>query len=486
MLRTSGLMLTMLFSSSLFAAGHDLTTVPSAANQLSPLVTGNGSGFTAAWMEFGQGRNAIVSRVVSADGEPIEATDAEINPTLLQSMAIAHSPSEALIAWIADHNVFAERLSPSGMPLNTVVLASGKTFPSDIAVAWNGSRYFVVWSNQFQLLGAFIAPDGSATPPHVFFSEPSVSGQQPAEFPRTPDVAWDGRNFIIVFGEAPNIPCTLSACPSPPPGQDNFRVMRVSTDGDAIDSSPLTISGTHLRAHVASSGAESLIALDSSDQVSTTIVHDESGLTLDAETPLFRWFSDASSAVVWDGAEYTVGWRYVGGDVDPSWMGAAHVTRSGLPFDYRFAATGAPLPYGSTVSWGRPSIAVNEAGTTAFAISEAAAPSSLVRARLYLASELAPIPAPPPAPRNVVSYFGGNTARIDWQSETAAGFVLEWSWDFGKSWNFYKTVSGDVRTTTVSALVGYQFRVRAFGPGGVSEGTITSIGSMQRRRAQRP
>jgi hypothetical protein len=262
--------------------------------------------------------------------------------------------------------------------------------------------------------------------------------------------------------------------------------MRVSADGDAIDSSPLAITGTYLRAHVASSGAESLIALDRFGQVSTIIAHDEGGLTLESETPLFRWFSDVSSAVVWDGGAYTVGWRYVGGEADPSWLGAAHVTGSGLPFDYRFAATGVPLPYGGTVSWGRPSIAVNEAGITAFAISEATAPSSLVRARLYLDSELAPMPALPHAPRNVVSYFGGNTARIDWQSETATGFVVEWSLDFGKTWAFFKTVAGDARTTNVFAYVGNQFRVRAFGPGGVSEGTSTSIGSMQRRHAERP
>jgi hypothetical protein len=253
--------------------------------------------------------------------------------------------------------------------------------------------------------------------------------------------------------------------------------MRVSADGDAIDSAPLTISGTHVRAHVASSGAESLIALDGYGQLSTITVHDESGLTLDAETPLFRWFSSVSSAVSWDGATYTVGWRYAGANTGPSWLGAAHVTRSGSPLDYRFVATG------GAVWLGRPSIAVNEAGITAFASSEAAGPSSLARARLYLASELAPMPAPPPAPRNVVSYFGGHTARIDWQSETSAGFVLEWSPDFGTTWYWYNVISGDARTISVGAHVGNLFRVRALGPGGMSEGTMTSIGSPQRRHA---
>jgi hypothetical protein len=260
--------------------------------------------------------------------------------------------------------------------------------------------------------------------------------------------------------------------------------MRVSADGDAIDSSPLTISGTRLRAHVASSGAESLIALDGiTGQISTIIVHDEGSLTLDGETPLFRWYSTISSGVAWDGATYTVGWRYRVSDADPNWMGMARVTRSGVPFDYRVTPTGRAVFFGNFVAWG-PSIAVSETGITAFAISEAEAGSSLARARLYLASELAPMPAPPPAPRNVVSYFGGSTARIDWQqSETPTGFFLERSFDFGASWYLYTTIPGDARTITVNAFIGNLFRVRAFGPGGASEGTITSIGSPQRRHA---
>jgi hypothetical protein len=486
-MRIPALLCTTLFSFALLAAGHDLTSQPPTANQILPVVTGNGAGFTAAWIEPVQSRNTIVSQVASAAGEPIAGTGASIDQNYVQSMSIAHSPSESLVVWIAGLaglTVYAEPLSPSGKPLTTMVLTSGKDFPHDVAVAWNGSRYFVVWSNGPQLFGTLIAPDGSSTTPRAFFGEPVVIGQRVPDSALTPDVAWDGRNFIIVFGEEPNIPCNLSACPSPPPSPDNFRVMRVSADGDALDSSPLTISGTHLRAHVASSGAESLIALEGNGQVSTITVHDESGLTLDAETPLFRWYSYVSSAVAWDGATYTVGWRYVGADPGPSWLGAAHVTRSGSPLDYRFVATGGALPNGGTVSWGRPSIAVNEAGITAFAISEAAGPSSLARARLYLASELAPMPAPPPAPRNVVSYFGGNTARIDWQqSDTPAGFVLELSLDFGTTWYWYNILSGDARTINVVAHAGNLFRVRAFGPGGVSEGTITSIGSQQRRRA---
>ncbi|HEV7571120.1 MAG TPA: hypothetical protein VGQ21_06440 [Thermoanaerobaculia bacterium] len=480
----AALLLTLVVSFSAGAAGHDLTTSPPTANQILPVVTGNGSGFTAAWIEPVQSHNAIGWRLASAAGEPIEGVGGAFDQTYVQSMAIAHSPSETLIVWITNANVYAERLSPSGAPLNMIAVTSG-AYASDVAVAWNGSRYFVVWSNGYQLVGSLIAPGGSPTPPRPFFGELPVIGQPaPANFELAPDVAWDGRNFVIVFGEAPNIPCVLSVCPPPSPSLGHFRVMRVSADGAAIDSSPLTINGTHLRAHVASSGAESLIALDGISEVSAIDAHDESGLTLDAETPLFQWYRDVSSAVAWDGTTYTVGWRYLGADPGPSWLGAAHVTQLGSPFDYRVTASGGALPFGGTTTWGRPSIAVNEAGITAFAISESAGASSLARARLYLASELTPMPAAPSAPRNAVSYFSGNTARIDWQdSETPAGFVLEGSWDFGKTWGFYQSIAGDARTTSVYAYVGNLFRIRAFGSGGLSDGTITSIGSGPRRRA---
>jgi len=255
--------------------------------------------------------------------------------------------------------------------------------------------------------------------------------------------------------------------------------MRVSPDGDAIDSSPLIITGSHLRARVASSGSESLIVLDGYRDVSTIVVHTDGGITLGAETPVFSWVSDTSSAVVWDGATFTVGWTYRGADTNR--IGTAHVTRSGLPFDYRFTAAAA-FP---SVFWGWPAIAVSEAGDAAFVVSEGPPQptSSLARARIYLASEFVPMPPPPPAPRNVVSYLGGTTARIDWQSDPASGFAIEVWLAYNNTWSLYRTVPGDARTTTIYASIGTLVRIRAFGQGGLSEGTVTSIGSMQRRRA---
>ena len=114
-----------------------------------------------------------------------------------------------------------------------------------------------------------------------------------------------------------------------------MRVARCSRDGDAIDSQPLLISGGQSRGSGASSGAESLIALDRVGDVSAIVAHDENGLTLDAETRLFHWYGDVSSAVAWDGAAYTVGLSYVGLDQGPRRLGSAHVPHFVFPLAYR-------------------------------------------------------------------------------------------------------------------------------------------------------
>lgn len=473
-MRTPVLILTLFISVSLLAAGHDL---PSSQAQVWPAVTATGSGFMAAWVASGPNGDSVEWRAVNVNGEAIGGAGTAPEKTSYSSIAIAHSPSDAIVVWIADHNIHVQHLSLSGTALSTSAISSGER-PRDVAVAWNGSRYFVVWATESRVLSALVAPEGTAAPP-VLLNQPFFTEGSLERSPIAPDVAWDGRNFIVVFAEVNNLVCT-QLCPGQLP--DQHRVMRVSADGKPVDPSPIVIKGSYVRAHVASSGAESLITFDRDYQVSTIVVHDAGSLTLDAETPLFHWASSMSSAVVWDGATYTVGWRYRAPDPGPSWIGAARVTRSGLAFDYRVVATGLPIYSSGLLSWG-PSIAVSDAGVTAFVISEGTVQNR--RARLYLASEFAPMPAPPPAPSNVISYFSGETARIAWQlSDTAAGYVIETQVDIGR-WDINAVVPAYLNTATVYTRIGNLLRVCAFGPGGVSEGTTTSIGSMPRRHPAR-
>src|SRR5258707_13828259 len=84
----------------LFAASHDLKALRLGLRQGLPVVTGHGSGFTAAWYERGLYGFIVASSVVNASGNPIENKIIAIDSNRGLSIAIAHSPSEALVAWV--------------------------------------------------------------------------------------------------------------------------------------------------------------------------------------------------------------------------------------------------------------------------------------------------------------------------------------------------------------------------------------------------
>jgi hypothetical protein len=468
--------LILLFPLSLAAAGHDVSTT--AARQSQPVVTGNGAGFTAAWLEeAGQLRSVVAGRV-NHDGDPLDGDGISLDQKPAFSVAIAHSSSESLIVWPANGGLSAARLTLSSVQLDAVPLVITKDPASLPAVAWNGGRYFVVWSSGFQLLGAFVGTDGVVTAPKTFFNQPASDQNQLF----APDVSWDGKQFVVVFGEAPPggpPPCTCASF------SDHIRVMRVSVTGDAIDAVPVRIPGVHGSAHVASSGTESLIALDAGADTTTMIVREgANGLQLSPEVPIFHWFYGLSSDVTWDGAVYDVGWRYPITTASAGWLGVTRISRSGSVIGTLFAEAAGPPE--SLFPPAGPSIAANDGGEFGLVTSDTTSPSSLSKVHLYLTSEFAPMPAAPMPPQNIVSYFTGSKALIEWTSAGEAdGFLLEESIDFGQHWFRVDVLAPAVRTVTVPASVGNQFRVSAFGPGGLSGASITSIGSAQRHRASR-
>jgi hypothetical protein len=460
-------------------------TTPTAltpVRQLLPVVAANGSGFTAAWLEQTAGLRSVVAGRVSRDGQPLDGSGLPLDQKFPSSPVITSGVSQTLVVWGNTDGVVAERLTPAGEVLDTTPISIAKpAHASSLAVAWTGSRYSIVWADGIQFFGAFLGPDGVATAPR-----PLGVQATPLNFASGLDMAWDGRQFIVVYAEVSYAGVVCGECALVP---DHVRILRVSATGDAIDVMPVRIPGVHLRAHVASSGSESLLALDNTSDAADTsamIVTEEFGyLKLGPEVPVFHWFSNIGSDVVWNGFEYIIGWRYSQSRNDAGWLGATQISRSGVPLASFFTPSDGPvnLDAGPPV----PSIAANDRGDAAFVISEMAPPSYVARARLYLMSEMAATPAPPPLPRNVISFYGGGTTLIEWQSDgTPDGFLLEISPDFGKTW-FPMAVTGDVRNRTIQQVpVGTQIRVSAFGPGGLSAGTITSVRSPQRRRAQRP
>jgi hypothetical protein len=226
-----------------------------------------------------------------------------------------------------------------------------------------------------------------------------------------------------------------------------------------------------------------MLALDDDTNTSAMLVRDDgAGIQLGPEIRLFHWINTFGSDIAWTGSQYVATWRYAYGLAWPAYIGASRISQSGMVLGSLFTPTAGPPEFGA--GYEAPSIASNGAGDAAIVISEMAPPSYSARARLYLMSELAPMPPPAPMPRNVVTYVTGNTTAITWQSAgTQLGFLIEVSLDFGKSW-FLRDVRGDVRIVTLpSDSRATLFRVSAIGPGGFSEPAVSTFGRVDRRRA---
>jgi hypothetical protein len=444
--------------------------------QLFPMVVGNGAGFTAVWLDkTSDAQNAMAARITPM-GEALDGPGITLGVNASQPV-IAHGSSGELAVWNANGHLLAARLLPSGAVFDVQPIVIGPSTSGSYNVAWNGSRFFVVWTDGRQLFGALIGPDGIATPPRPLGIQSPLSGASDL------DLCWDGRQFIVVFGETTPQPCPIMECQDVP---DHIRLVRVSADGIAVDSNPVGIPGYHIRAHVASSGTESMLALDDDTNTSAMLLRDDgAGIQLGPEIRLFHWINTFGSDIAWTGSQYVVTWRYAYELTGPGYIGASRISQSGIVLGSLFTPTAGPPE--SFPPYSIPSVAANDAGDAAIVISEVAPPSYSARARLYLTSEMAPMPSPAPVPRNVVTYVTGNTTMITWQSEgTQLGFLIEVSPDFGKSW-FPRDFPGDVRTVTLTSHPqATLFRVSAIGPGGFSEPAVSTFGRIDRRRAARP
>jgi hypothetical protein len=457
------------------------TQIPiTPVRQLYPVVAGNGAGFTTAWVDLSAtSQNAVAARV-TATGEALDGLGITLGQQT-SSPVIAHGSSGELMVWSANGHLLATLLSPLGTALDLppTVIAQLPPSPSSgsYSVAWSGGRFLVVWIDGAQLLGAFVGPDGIATAPNALGAQ-----LPPLTLPSEIDLAWDGHQFLLVYGEISLSGTCTEGCVRLP---DHVRLLRISAGGSALDVVPVAIPGIHLRAHVASSGAEFMIALDSHTDTTAMIVRDEGGiLQFGPEITLFHWLNTFGSDVAWTGSLYAVAWQYEYSPTEPGWIGVSRISQSGVPFASLFTSTTGPAEGGPPLS--TPSVAANDAGDSAVVISEMAPPYYAARARLYLMSELAPMPAAPRAPRNVVTYGGDNKAVIVWQSDgPQTGFLVERSPDFGKSW-LMSTVTPDIRGVTLLGLPNDTlFRVSAIGPGGFSEPVAAAIGKLERRRAER-
>lgn len=439
-----------------------------AARQEQPVIASDGVDYVAAWLEHdGTDVIAMIGRVTRS-GTPLDGPGVAlpVPGKSIWNVSIARGPgSDALVVVSAPQGLFAFRWSSRAglLDASPIVLAAFGA-PYGTAVAWNGSRYLVVWSggSSSSLTGRFIGSDGALS---AAIAIPMATAAFAGE-PRGTAIAWDGQQFLVASGIAPAFICNLSACPTIP--AEEVRLARAAADGSLLDAAPYRILDS-TSARIATSGSEFLVALTSPGGITTVVVHGAAtGLSVSA--PAMTIPDGGSFDVTWDGANYDIAWTGFG-----DWLRLTYLNRSGDVLQTRFTTASVT---------GVPSAAANGAGDVAIGIAEEAPPSGLTRARMYASSELQPAPPPPAAPTYAISHLAGHNALLQWDGN-APGFLVEMLFH-PNVWGPVQRVKGDVHEATVYANPGYFFRIRAYGPGGTSpDGAITSVGSDHRARAVR-
>ncbi len=230
-------------------------TISSAtAVQSDPAVASLGSGFYVAWKDTRNGNNDVYGAGVTTAGE-VQSTlglatrlDSELTP------AVAANGSTYLVAWTNVNATasYAQRVSASYALLEspfTLTRATGNQFYPDVAALGAGGAFLVVWQDsrhttRNEIYGTLVDADGRMQQPNglgIF----TVANEQFG-----PAVAWDGRNYLVVWQDTRN-------------GDWDIYGTGVNTGGGPLHPYGLAIAtgiGHQTRPSVAANGSSYLVA----------------------------------------------------------------------------------------------------------------------------------------------------------------------------------------------------------------------------------
>jgi hypothetical protein len=189
------------------------------------------SGVLVTWSEYGRFGSAVRSVRVDRQGVVLDPTPILIADPA-RSISIASDGRDYLVVWaestIDSSSVRATRLTADGTVLDPggFLIGTGISTP-ETAVAWNGQRYLVVWSDnpagdQLDLFGARVTREGT-----VQDAGPIAVSTAPGD-QRVPEVAGNGP-FLVAWRETDE-------------GQvHDVRGTRVGDDGVVLDDPSIAI-----------------------------------------------------------------------------------------------------------------------------------------------------------------------------------------------------------------------------------------------------
>jgi hypothetical protein len=359
-----------------------ITKLPQDSWPSAPAVTFAGSSYLVVWTDSVAGTSAVWGCRVSRTGVVLDSTPIRISstPSPRPGAAVASDGVNSLVVWQnagpADSStIYGARVGPTGVVLDSVSfpIPESAAAQSEPAVAFDGSGWFVVWSefrsgSDSDILGRHVGLNGAPVDSHDVVVSNAARSQD------APCVAFDGTDCLVAWSDFRNsnegdiygarvtdsgevrepdgIPicahdgaqfepalafngvCWLVAWADGRYGNDIYGA-RVNSDGSVVDPGGYPIrsgSGTEqYPAACADSSGQSLVAWENGDIWAARV--DSSGTVLDPSGLLLSCVisTQANPAVASDGADYLAVWENSG----PlgTTVCAGRVSPSGQPLD---------------------------------------------------------------------------------------------------------------------------------------------------------
>ena len=434
--------------------------------QTQPALAAGGGRYVAAWTDITGTAAFVRATSLGLDGEPL--TDNIIHPAYLSARELAWNGTEYLALEQRNEKLLATRITPDGRPMDAepIALAAVEEWWSlSTSLAWAGDRWVIVWATYDELRFATVSRAGIPSAPRTL----GPQAPRPQEWwhgYEAVSVAAYGATVLLAWTEEQRPPCYFPVCGE---GLARTFATRLSVDGELRDAAPLEVPAARTLS-LATSGHDFLLLGDTT----ATVIDAAATPRAIASRELFNW--PAAGDVTWDGTSYAVALRYRG----TRWhLAVLHLDRNGndagirrgtetlAPDELRPPSIAAVIPYVSLV-----------------AVQEGDARDGM-RAAVYEENEMAQLPAPPSAPRQVRVTPSSRVGRHDVTWEPATGtnielYVVERQAANG-TWVAIAEVRADapLRANVETEHV----RVRAFNAGGLSEPAFASTAA--KRRAAR-
>lgn len=165
------------------------------ASQLAPRIAPNPAGSLVVWTEGNDVTNVLLAIRLDPSGRAIDAEPLQLGVAERATrVSIAFNGSEYLVVWSSRHGLKGQLVSADRKLLGSEIqidddVATLYSVPDVVAV---GQNFFVVWEKHSTIFGARITAGG-------FVVHPNGLRLQPAQFPASPALAWNGEELFIVW-----------------------------------------------------------------------------------------------------------------------------------------------------------------------------------------------------------------------------------------------------------------------------------------------